>query len=95
LFALSKPASYIELDGIPFDATVLRQTDAMTIEGNCNPGNLTIKESWAVGWSATLNGKLLELQPDAHGFMQARIDSAGQCTIGLEYSPFGRLFKSY
>jgi hypothetical protein len=95
LFALSEPASYIELDGIPFKAAVLRQTDAMTIEGNCSPGDLTIKESWAVGWSAKLNGKPLVLRPDMHGFMQASISSVEQCIIRLEYSPFGRLFKSY
>jgi hypothetical protein len=88
LYALQTPATYIELDGTPLAANVSRQADTIVIRTNCTPGILTIKESWAIGWSAQLNGIPIKLYPDKHGFTYLAIGSAGPCTIYLDYSPF-------
>lgn len=88
VFGMSQKSSYMDINGNPANVSVAFGKDKITIYGVCAPGEARIKETFDRGWSATVNGKSVELAPDEYGFTKARIKESGNCSIEMKYSPY-------
>ncbi len=78
--------SYIEINGEPARSlNVSKAKDRVAASFECKSGRFDIKESWHEFWSATLNGKLLNLQKTKYDFIAADINASGACTLIMEF----------
>jgi len=96
IFELSPKSTYLELDGNPVPCERITGRDSVSVDFNCSPGTLTIKESRHQFWNVSINGRVIAYRPSEYDFMEADIDESGDCRLEMSFSepPYYAAFKA-
>jgi len=85
VFEIVPKSSYVEMNGNKVDARIKKGKDKISIEMECTPGNITVKESYNKNWIATLNGEKVNIKENEYSFMNIGTDFRGECSLKFTF----------
>jgi hypothetical protein len=86
IFESHPKSSYIEINNKTISNIDLKKKDdEIHINFACEPGKLTIKESYHSNWQVFLNGKKIEIMPNDYDFIITNITTSGKCNLNMYF----------
>lgn len=98
VFELNPIFSYVEINGLPINYSIIRGNNKISLKLDCYAGNLTIKESYDINWKLYLNNKQIDYDVNEYGFIKTKINKKGKCEVimnyqkNMEFLPLSLLF---
>lgn len=85
IFETVPKSTYVEINNKNVLADVTKSNDGITISMKCEPGDVTIKETYDKNWGAELNGENIELKENDYGFMTFENNLDEKCMLNLKF----------
>jgi uncharacterized membrane protein len=85
VFEIEPKSTYVEINGESIVSNVTKLDDNIIIQCLCQPGNITIKESYHSLWVGSINDKKVDVEPSENGFINLKTNEKNNCTIHLSF----------
>lgn len=86
IFEPSPLASYVEVNGKAVTGEPKKSLDSIHVEFDCEPGNVTVKETYNQNWVAFINGNAVKTSQTVYGFTVVENDNiTGRCTLDMAF----------
>lgn len=85
LFEIKPKSTYIEINNKSIEASILKNKDRIELKFNCEPGKITIKESYYKFWNGYINDKRVDLSYNDNGFIETNTNENGNCFMLLKF----------
>jgi len=85
IFETVPKSTYVEINNKNVLANVTKLNDEIIIDMKCEPGDMTIKETYDKNWKAKLNGRNIELKENNYGFIAFENNLNEICSLNLKF----------
>ncbi len=85
LFEVDPKSTYIEINNKSVEASVIKNNDRIELKFRCEPGKITIKESYYKFWNGYINDKRVDLSYNDNGFIETNTNENGNCFMLLKF----------
>jgi len=85
IFEIVPKSTYVEINNKSILANVTKLNDEIIIDMKCEPGAVTVKETYDEGWGGKLNGKDIVLKENNYGFITFENNLNEKCILNLKF----------